>query len=85
MKRLIIFWGKHDDPDYINVTLERKDDDYVVFAYGDEIDINLFVGDDTERYDLTFSEAIRRKIRQLNEDDLDSEEEHDGEEDISDD
>lgn len=78
MKRLIIFWGiENDYEDAVNVKLERDGDDHYVFAYGDQVEINFYIGDDPERNDLTYDEAIRRRIRQLNRDVADSEESDD--------
>ena len=84
MKRLVIFWGiENVEQDFVNVTLHRNDNDYVVFASGDEIDINLFVGDDIERYDFTYSEATRRRSRQILEDFLNSDDDANSDTDTS--
>lgn len=84
MKRLMIFWGiENEEPDLISVALERKGDNYVVYAYADEVEI--YVGDDPERYDLTYREAIRRRIRKLSEEDLDSNEGNNPDENTADD
>ena len=83
MKSLIIFWGiENNESDIINVRLERNGDDYCVYAYGDRVEINLYIGDDLDMNDLTYEEALRRRFGQISEDELDSEEDDSSNDDI---